>query len=444
MKAITEITSSQQTANVIRLAPYCRVSSDSEDQLHSFAAQIQYYTEYAQRNPQYQLVDIYADEGITGTSMEKRDDFHRLMRDCKKGLIDRIIVKSVSRFARNTEELLATLRMLSEIGVSVYFEENAIDTAMMNSEMIVTFPGMSAQQESISISENMRWSYKKRMESGEFNCCAPAYGFSLVNGQLEINEAEAAVVQRIFSLYLHGVGKQSIANMLNADGICRNHGRDKWYEFTIDYILNNERYMGDALLQKSFTTESLPFKKVRNIGQQPQYYVENSYPAIVIRETNAAAQEAGNREYLLDSLIRQIGEMQYRTSGNQQRIQEIDKEIADLSAQNLLIARLHTKGILNASDYAAQSADIGNKLTGLRIERRKKLSEDENDELLDELKTLDRILEETEIGYSFDTGLFEQIVTDITVESNSKLTFRLLGGIRLTEEIFEKGRCKTA
>ena len=208
MKAITEITSSQQTANVIRLAPYCRVSSDSEDQLHSFAAQIQYYTEYAQRNPQYQLVDIYADEGITGTSMEKRDDFHRLMRDCKKGLIDRIIVKSVSRFARNTEELLATLRMLSEIGVSVYFEENAIDTAMMNSEMIVTFPGMSAQQESISISENMRWSYKKRMESGEFNCCAPAYGFSLVNGQLEINEAEAAVVQRIFSLYLHGVGKQ--------------------------------------------------------------------------------------------------------------------------------------------------------------------------------------------------------------------------------------------
>ena len=160
--------------------------------------------------------------------------------------------------------------------------------------------------------------------------------------------------------------------------------------------------------------------------------------------TMMAMKLAGNREYLLDSLIRQIGEMQYRTSGNQQRIQEIDKEIADLSAQNLLIARLHTKGILNASDYAAQSADIGNKLTGLRIERRKKLSEDENDELLDELKTLDRILEETEIGYSFDTGLFEQIVTDITVESNSKLTFRLLGGIRLTEEIFEKGRCKTA
>lgn len=116
---------------------------------------------------------IYADEGITGTSMEKRNEFHRLIRDCKKGLIDRIIVKSVSRFARNTEELLTALRMLSELGVSVYFEEQGIDTAIMNSEMIITFPGMAAQQESVTISGNIRWSYKKRMESGEFNCQYP-------------------------------------------------------------------------------------------------------------------------------------------------------------------------------------------------------------------------------------------------------------------------------
>lgn len=434
MKAITEITMLQPGDKIIRLAPYCRVSSESKDQLHSFAAQIRYYTEYARRNPQYQLVDVYADEGITGTSMEKRDDFHRLLRDCKKGLIDRIIVKSISRFARNTEELLAVLRMLSGIGVSVYFEENGIDTAMMNSEMIVTFPGMAAQQESVAISKNMRWSYKKRMEAGKFNCCAPAYGFSFVDGRMEINETEAAVVRRIFSLYLQGLGKQNIANILNAEGIRRQHGKEKWYEFTIDYILNNERYIGDALLQKSFTTESLPFKKVRNTGQMPKYYVENSNPAIISRETYAAAQKlqkqrstgagqkkntyiltgilrcpdcgrtfrrqivrgkpywvcsgkasgatrcqslrvqeqevydaftmmavklAGNREYLLGPLIRQMEEMQARTSGNQQRIREIDREIADLSAQNLLVARLHTKGILNVSDYAAQSLISG-------------------------------------------------------------------------------------
>lgn len=285
MKNITEITAKQQTVKIIRLAAYCRVSSDSEDQLHSFAAQIRYYTEYAQRNTEYRLVDIYADEGITGTSMEKRNEFHRLIRDCKKGLIDRIIVKSVSRFARNTEELLAALRMLSELGVSVYFEEQGIDTAIMNSEMIVTFPGMAAQQESVTISGNIRWSYKKRMESGEFNCQYPAYGFNLVDGQLEINETEAVIVRRIFNLYLQGYGKQSIANILNDEGVCRRHNQKKWYTYTVSYILNNERYMGDALLQKSYTTEGLPFKKVRNKGERPQYYVENSNPAIVSRET---------------------------------------------------------------------------------------------------------------------------------------------------------------
>lgn len=178
---VIEITAEKKPAqDTIRLAAYCRVSSDSEDQLHSFAAQIRYYKDYERRHPQYRLVDIYADEGITGTCMDKHDDLHRLIRDCKKGLIDRIIVKSVSRFARNTQELLATIRFLKDIGVSVYFEEQGIDTDKLNSEMIVTFPGMAAQQESESISGNMRWSYKKRMESGDFNCCAPAYGFDLI------------------------------------------------------------------------------------------------------------------------------------------------------------------------------------------------------------------------------------------------------------------------
>ena len=157
---ITEITPVKQKSDKpIRLAAYCRVSSDSEDQLHSFAAQIQYYSAYERTHPEYTLVDIYADEGLTGTDMKKRDELNRLIRDCQKGKIDRIIIKSISRFARNTEELLTTLRLLKSIGVSVYFEEQGIDTDKLNMEMIVTFPGMAAQQESMSISENMRWSY---------------------------------------------------------------------------------------------------------------------------------------------------------------------------------------------------------------------------------------------------------------------------------------------
>lgn len=519
MKTITEITRQKPTPPQIRLAAYCRVSSDSSDQLHSFAAQIKYYSEYCKRHPEYKFVDIYADEGITGTSMEKRDDFRRMLRDCKKGLIDRIIVKSMSRFARNTEEMLTALRALEQMEVSVYFEEQGLDTKSMNSEMFATFPGMVAQQESVSISQNMRWSYKKRMESGEFNCCAPAYGFDLINGKLVINETEAAVIRRIFDLYLQGIGMQTIANILNDEGICRRYGREKWYHTTISYVLNNERYKGDALLQKQITTQTLPFKKQFNHGERPMYYVENSNPAIVSRETYDAVQALiksrqpsckrkaknypltrtllcpdcgrifrrqvvngtaywicaakatnktdcawrrvkedevyavfnlmirkvqANREYLLGTLIRQLEELQYRTTGSQQRIKEIDHEIADLTAQNLVLSRLHGKGVLNAADYTAQSDVLENKITELRIERRTKITDSDENEMLDELKMLNDILKEVEIGIDFDAELFEQTVDNITVESNELLTFHLAGGISLPEKIREKGRCYQA
>ena len=157
--------------------------------------------------------------------------------------------------------------------------------------MIVTFPGMAAQQESVSISENMRWSYQKRMDLGVFNCCSPAYGYSLIDGRLVPNEEEMQIVCRIFSLYLQGVGTQNIANLLNEEGIPRRYSQKKWYASTIKYILTNERYMGDALLQKSFTTETLPFRKVMNKGQMMQYYVENSSPALVGKDAYKAAQE---------------------------------------------------------------------------------------------------------------------------------------------------------
>lgn len=517
---ITEITTvKQQIATKIRLAAYCRVSSDSTDQLHSFAAQIRYYSDYTKKHPEYELVDIYADEGITGTEMKKRDELNRLIRDCKKGLIDRIIVKSVSRFARNTEELLVTLRMLTDLGVSVYFEEQGIDTDKLNMEMIVTFPGMAAQQESVNISGNMRWSYQKRMQSGEFNCTCPAYGFDLINGQMVINETEAIVIRRIFSLYLQGFGMQAIANILNDEGVPRRYGHTHWYSGTIKYVLTNERYMGDALLQKKFTTETLPFRTMKNTGQLPKYYVENSNPPIVSRETYEAVQElmrsrqtnngrkvhdhplsskircpecgrsfrrivtrgtaywtcagrsAGatdcdnrrvredmvyeaftdmviklkaNQEELLGMLIRQIEAMQNRTSRNQERIRQIDKEIADLGAKNLVITRLHTSGVLGASDYSKQTSEISNRITDLRIERRKKLTEDEDDELLDTIKELNGILEEYEPTTEFDNDLFEQIVQSITVNDNTQITFRLLGNIELAEEINEKGRCKSA
>lgn len=285
---ITEITSSNQdNKKIIRLAPYCRVSSDSTDQIHSFAAQIKYYSEYAKNNPQYQLVDIYADEGITGTSMKNRDDLNRLIRDCVNGKIDRVIVKSVSRLARNTEELLSILRLLKKHDVSVYFEEQGIDTEKMNMEMIVTFPGMAAQQESENISGNLRWSIKKRMELGDYLGVNAPYGYRFIDGKLVINNDEAIIVKRIFEMFLAGMGRQAIANVLNKEKISRgrNEKSNTWYYHTISYILENERYIGDALLQKQFMTDTLPYHQVENHGQKPKYYVENSNPPIISRET---------------------------------------------------------------------------------------------------------------------------------------------------------------
>lgn len=267
-----------------RVAAYCRVSTDSSDQLHSFAAQVKYYTELIESHPDESLVDIYADEGISGRSINKRKDFQRLISDCQKRKIDRIITKSVSRFARNTIDCLNTVRMLSLLGVSVTFEKEQIDTAKMSSEVILALTGTQAQDESISHGNNMKWSYQSRMKVGEFVGCTPPFGYDL-NGcsKLSINEEEAKIVRQIADMYLNGIGKQSIADILNTQGIKRRNSQ-KWYASTINYILNNERNIGDALLQKLVTTDSYPPKRIRNKGNSTQYYIENNHPAILSKE----------------------------------------------------------------------------------------------------------------------------------------------------------------
>ena len=272
----------------IRVAPYCRVSTDSEEQEHSFAAQLQYYTELVKDMPNSELVDIYADEGISGRGTKKREDFNRLILDCKRGKIDRVITKSVSRFARNTVDCLENVRLLSSYGVSVYFEKEDIDTSKMSNEMLLAIAGMQAQEESISLGNNMRWSYKKRMEKGEFLGNVATYGYTLINsGTAIINEAEAKVVRLIKDLYLSGLGFKKIADYLNENGIISRNGK-LWYSSTIRYILTNERYVGDALLQKTVTTCEYPPQKIKNTGYETQYYVSNCLPAIISREDREA------------------------------------------------------------------------------------------------------------------------------------------------------------
>ena len=272
-----------------KVAAYCRVSTDSSDQLNSYRTQIGYYTNFIAQHPGWELADIYADEGITGTSLEKRDEFKRMLQDCRAGKISRILVKSVSRFARNTLELIETTRELKDLGVVVVFEEQGFDTSQMYGEMQLTLLAMAAQEESTSISKNMRWSYQKRMEAGRYITTKAPYGYAFVNGGLLPIPKEAAVVQAIFQLFLDGNGQQKIATMLNEKGIPSREA-PKWGRTTVEHILSNERYIGDALIQKRYTTAALPHKQKKNKGELPQYYITGSHPPIISREIYEQAQ----------------------------------------------------------------------------------------------------------------------------------------------------------
>ena len=268
----------------LRVAAYTRVSSDSEDQLNSFASQNRYYTELISNKPEWNMVDIYADEGITGTSVEKRDDFQRMMTDCRRGLIDQILVKSISRFARNTKECLQSVRELKELGVNVKFEREGINTANVSSELITAIYAAFAQKESESISGNMRWSYQRRMESGTFLPSSMAYGYKIVDKKIKIDPDAALVVCRIFQWYLDGISKELIAKRLNKEDIHTNQNKI-WQYGSVHYILTNEKYIGDSLWQKSYTTDTFPVTRCKNNGEREKYYAEGTHPPIIAKET---------------------------------------------------------------------------------------------------------------------------------------------------------------
>ena len=225
------------TAEKLRVAAYCRVSSDSDDQLNSFLAQVRHYTAYIGQNPEWELADVYADEGLTGTRMDKRDEFNRLMADCRKGQIDLILVKSTSRFARNTMEFLEALRELRQLGVTVWFENENMRTDKLANETMLALSGVRAQQESISISQNQRWSCQKRMQNGTFLPSSAPYGYRIIGGKFVIVEEEARIVRLIFDWYLSGMGKKAITDRLNATQAIKLNGFDKWYIHSVSSVM---------------------------------------------------------------------------------------------------------------------------------------------------------------------------------------------------------------
>ena len=279
----------------IRVAAYCRVSSDSADQLNSFMAQMRYYENFLADSKTETLVSVYADEGVTGTRMDKREDFRRMLKDCRRGKIDRIISKSISRFAQNTKECLTVLRELKFLGITVFFEKENIDTANMSDEMMMTLMGGLAQEESISISNNVKWSYQKRFEKGEVKAFSASFGYDLCDGKLIINEAEAEIVRLIFNMFLSGNGYQRISEICSKKYF---EYKEKFSYYGISYILSNEKYIGDSIYQKTFTTNNLPFKKLKNDGQLNKYHIQNTHEAIISKEIFEKAQALiGSRKH---------------------------------------------------------------------------------------------------------------------------------------------------
>ena len=277
---VIKATKTGEKTEKIRVAAYCRVSSDKDDQLNSFFAQMRYYRDYVRGNDKMVLVDIYADEGITGTELAKRDEMKRLIRDCKHKKIDRVLVKSVTRFARNSLECIETIRTMQSCGVSVLFENDHIDTETMNSEMMLYIKSAFAQCEATSASKRMSTSVRMKMEDGTYYNTSRPYGYKWEDRNLVIVPDEAEIVKKIFALYLQGYGVNAIAKIIH------NTGGDEyeWDRQKIRYILTNEKYIGDTMWQKNFTPAVLPLQSHPNRGELAKYYCEGTQEAIVSKE----------------------------------------------------------------------------------------------------------------------------------------------------------------
>ena len=300
-KSITVIPARKRVGNTVnkevkpklRVAAYCRVSTDSDEQATSYDAQVEHYTNFIQKNEEWEFAGIFADDGISGTNTKKREEFNRMIAECMEGHIDMIITKSISRFARNTLDCLRYIRQLKEKNIPVFFEKENINTMDSKGEVLLTIMASLAQQESESLSKNVKMGMQFRFQKGEVHVNHNRFmGYTKdEDGHLIIEPAEAEIVKRIYREYLQGASLKQIGDGLMDDGILTAAGKAKWRPESVKKILKNEKYIGDALLQKTYTVDVLTKKRVKNNGSVPQYYVENSHEPIIPRDLYMQVQE---------------------------------------------------------------------------------------------------------------------------------------------------------
>lgn len=283
----------QKEYRQIRVAPYCRVSTKQEEQLNSYENQKKTYMEMIQAEPKWTLVDIFADRGISGTSVKKRDEFNRMIRYCKRGKIDMIITKSISRFARNTVDCLKYVRILKDLGVDVFFEEQGLHSSQPGAEIYITIYGSIAQSESENISANVKWGKAQSAKDGNVPFHYKRFlGYRRgADGKPEIDPEQAATVRLIYDKFLSGMSLCGIADYLNENEIATPSGTGHWLRATVQSILSNEKYKGDAILNKSYTVDCISKKVRANNGECQKFYIENNHPAIIDAGTFGRVQE---------------------------------------------------------------------------------------------------------------------------------------------------------
>lgn len=300
IKPKQEINSVTGERKKLRVCAYCRVSTDSDEQLVSYQAQVDYYEKTIKQNEEWEFANIYADEGISGTSTKNRTAFNKMIKDCEDGKIDKVLTKSVSRFARNIVDCLTYVRKLRELGISIFFEKENVDTLTPNGELMLTILSSLAEEESRSISNNIRWAVEKKFERGEVIISGTMLGYRYDkedNKTLVIVEEEAEIIRLIYKLFLQGESYVAIGKYLEAQGYKTRVGKSTWRGDTIKSILTNEKYKGDAFLQKTYTRDFMDKRRKKNNGVKQAYYVKDSHPAIISPEDyEKVEQELRRRE----------------------------------------------------------------------------------------------------------------------------------------------------
>ena len=392
---VITIAATEQPQDIrLRVAAYARVSSSSDEQLNSFAAQNRYYTELISSKDNWQLVDIYADEGITGTSIEKRDDFKRMLRDCERGLIDRIFVKSISRFARNTTECLKTVRSLKARGVSVYFEKEGIDTGKVSGEMLTAVFASLAQAESQSISGNMRWGLRKRMQAGTYLAPSTPFGYKIQDGEYIIVPNEAEIVRYIFESYVSGNGMDAKTVNVQIYWVCRRHNRSK--------ELCPLPPIADATVKEAFRILHFKLKK---------------HPEILAK-TAASLTELRNRRMLWSP-----------------DIIELNKKISDILSQNQMLAVLKQQGLVDPDIFISKTNELAEQLRKLRLEKAHLLDSETDDPLSQTRHIIELLRDSPDFLEHYDEELFSELIENVIVKSRTDVRFRLKNGLELDEHI---------